>query len=154
MIDPATGKFRSGVGRRYDPENWQDHIFRVGKKYSAGVKISGGSDKTTYFTSINYLNDEGYYIRSKYSRLTATTNLDYSPKKWLTANFKAMYAYSRINNVGQSDVYLLFIPYLYIMPTEVSNKTIALAVTRTIMVKMRAIPELSLLEPILQVHYS
>ena len=104
VIDPATGKFRSGVGRRYDPESWQDHIFRVGKKYSAGVKISGGSDKTTYFTSINYLNDEGYYIRSKYSRLTATTNLDYSPKKWLTANFKAMYAYSRINNVGQSDV--------------------------------------------------
>lgn len=103
VIDHATGKFKSGVGRRYDPENWQDHIFRVGKKYSAGVKISGGSDKTTYFTSINYLNDEGYYIRSKYNRLTATTNLDYSPKKWLTANFKAMYAYSTMNHVGQDE---------------------------------------------------
>lgn len=103
VIDPTTGKIRSGLGTRYRPENWQDHIFRIGKKYSAGVKISGGSDKTTYFTSINYLNDEGYYIRSKYNRLTATTNLDYSPKKWLTANFKAMYAYSTMNRIGQGE---------------------------------------------------
>lgn len=103
VIDPKTGKIRSGLGRKYSPESWQDHIFRIGKKYSAGVKISGGSDKTTYFTSINYLNDEGYYIRSKYNRLTATTNLDYSPKKWLTANFKAMYAYSTMNRLGQGD---------------------------------------------------
>ncbi len=119
VIDPATGKFRSGVGRRYNLESWQDHIFRVGKKYSAGVKISGGSDKTTYFTSLNYLNDEGYYINSKYNRLTATTNLDYSPKKWLTANFKAMYAYSTMNSVGQEEAanngfnFVYYVPPIY-----------------------------------------
>lgn len=125
VIDPKTGKFRSDVGRKFTPEDWQDHIFRVGKKYSAGVKISGGSDKTTYFTSVNYLNDEGYYINSKFNRLSATTNLDYSPKKWLTANFKAMYAYSRMNRTGQSNVnnngfnFVYYIPPVY--PVFVHN---------------------------------
>ncbi len=103
VIDPATRKFKEGVSRRYSPEVWKDHIFRIGKKYSAGVKLSGGSDKTTYYTSINFLQDEGYYINSDYKRLTALSNLDYSPKKWLTANFKAQYAFSNMNNAGQTD---------------------------------------------------
>lgn len=103
IIDPLTGKFNPSAQRRYNPESWKEHLFHTAKKYMAGVKISGGSDKTTYYTSINFLNDEGYSINSNYKRLSALSNIDYSPKKWLTANFKAQYSFSNMNNVGQEE---------------------------------------------------
>ncbi len=102
IINSANGKFNSDVAKLYEPENWYDHMFHTGMKTGVGVKISGGSDKTTYYTSVNFLKDEGYYIQSDFKRLTTLTNLDYAPKKWLTANFKMQYAYYTMNNVGQS----------------------------------------------------
>ncbi len=102
IIDPNTGKFIDGVEKIYEPESWKDHIFHVGKKYDFGIKMSGGSDKTTYYTSVNFTNDEGYYIQSDFKRLSALSNIDYSPKKWINANFKMQYAYFTMNDVGQS----------------------------------------------------
>ena len=96
------GTFNNEAQMKYTPESWYDNMFHTGIKSGVGVRISGGSDKTTYYTSANFLNDEGYYIQSNFRRLTTLSNLDYSPKKWLTANFKMQYSYSTMNNVGQS----------------------------------------------------
>ncbi len=101
IIDSKTGKFKDGVNRKYTPESWEKEIFNNAPRFSAGIKLSGGADKTTYYTSVNFLSDKGYYINSDFKRLTALSNLDYSPKKWLTANFKAQYAYSTANDGGQ-----------------------------------------------------
>ncbi|HRS68467.1 MAG TPA: SusC/RagA family TonB-linked outer membrane protein, partial [Paludibacteraceae bacterium] len=103
LIDPTTGKFYTDVQRRYTPENWADHIFGIGQKYEANVKIHGGSDKTTYFTSFGYLKDEGYYIGSDYSRFTARTNIDHQAKKWLKGNVNMAYTYAETNQPGQGD---------------------------------------------------
>lgn len=101
LIDPATGKFYEGTDRKYTPENWQDYIFRTGHKFEATVKFSGGSDKTTYYTSFGYLKDQGYYIASDYNRLTTRSNLNFQPKKWLRGDLNISYAYSEMNNPGQ-----------------------------------------------------
>jgi TonB-linked SusC/RagA family outer membrane protein len=81
--------------------SWRDAIFRVGQKLDATVKLSGGTEKTTYFTSIGYLKDEGYYIGSTYDRLTIRSNVDFQPKKWLKGNVKVAYTYSKQNAAGQ-----------------------------------------------------
>ena len=103
IIDPKTGKFKEGVNRKYQSDDWEKEMFHNAPKFSAGIKLSGGADKTTYYTSINFLSDNGYYINSDFKRLTALSNLDYSPKKWLTANFKAQYTHTRMNSAGQGD---------------------------------------------------
>lgn len=110
LINPATGKFyvdRSGqleaqeqAGYR-GTESWQDAMFHVGKKLNANVKIHGGSDKTTYYTSFGYLNDEGYYIGSDYSRFSARSNITHQAKKWLKGTVNMAYSYSELNNPGQ-----------------------------------------------------
>ena len=106
IIDPNTGKFRSNValkpGYREQPySTWEDNIFRVGQKLDASVKIHGGTDKTTYYTSIGYLMDEGYYIGSDYNRFTARANIDHQAKKWLKGNMNMSYSYSEFNAPGQ-----------------------------------------------------
>lgn len=107
LVDPYTGKFFDGVqlkqGYIDDPEQgWQKAIFRNGDKVEANLKIHGGSDKTTYYTSFGYLKDEGYYIGSDYDRLTARVNVNHEAKKWLKGNLNMSYAYSHKNMPGQS----------------------------------------------------
>jgi len=95
----------SGVGRKagYETmESWKDAIFRIGQKAEATVKIRGGSDKTTYYTSFGYLKDEGYYQASDFSRFTVRSNIEYKPKKWLKGTLNMSYAYSTMNNPDQS----------------------------------------------------
>ena len=104
QINPNFGKFRSGVaqlpGYETDP-GWQKSLFRTGQKYEATVKISGGSEKTTYYTSFGYLKDQGYYIGSDYSRATARVNVSHEAKKWLKGSMNMNYSYSVFDNPGQ-----------------------------------------------------
>ena len=54
LIDGTTGKFYPDVKRKKQFEqmdSWYNAIFRTGQKAEATVKISGGTDKTTYYTS-------------------------------------------------------------------------------------------------------
>ena len=101
------GKFLSEAdGVHYKPgmdnlPSWRDALFRTGQKLDATLKISGGTEKTTYYTSIGYLKDEGYYIGSSFDRLTIRSNVDFQPKKWLKGNVNLAYTYSKRNAAGQ-----------------------------------------------------
>ncbi len=82
-------------------ESWKDAIFRVGQKYEASVKFHGGNDQLSYYTSIGYLKDEGYYQSSDFSRFNVRSNLDYAPKKWLKGNLNVAYSYTDMNSPDQ-----------------------------------------------------
>ena len=101
LIDPATGKFRAGVTRKYSPESWEDHIFRTGIKKEASLKMSGGNDKTQYYTSVGYLGDEGYYLESDFQRLNTRLNVNHKVKDWLTGSVNISYSNMETNNPGQ-----------------------------------------------------
>ena len=106
LINPESGEFFDDIqlkqGYIDEPTtSWQKAIFRNGQKLDATLKISGGSDKTTYYTSFGYLKDEGYYIGSDYSRLQARINVDHQAKKWLKGSMNMSYSYSIYNNPGQ-----------------------------------------------------
>lgn len=106
LINGYTGKFYPEVALQPQYQNmttWEDAIFRVGQKAEATVKISGGTEKTTYYTSFGYLKDEGYYIGSDYDRFTARANIQHQAKKWLKGSMNMAYTYSTLNNPGQDD---------------------------------------------------
>ena len=102
LIDPATGKVRDGVTRKYSPENWRDYAFQSSRRIEANVNMGGSADKTSYFSSLGYLKDEGYSVNSDYERLTARLNLQHKPKDWLDAKMNIGYTHSQSNNAGQS----------------------------------------------------
>lgn len=106
LINGYTGKFYDDVQMlpQYQKmTSWKDAIFRVGQKVDATVRIHGGSEKTTYYTSFGYLKDEGYYIGSDYDRFTVRSNISHQAKKWLKGTLNMAYTYSSMNNPGQGD---------------------------------------------------
>ena len=82
-------------------ESWKDAIFRVGQKADASIRFHGGTEKMSYFTSIGYLKDEGYYQASDFSRFNVRSNLDFKPKKWLKGTLNIAYTYSDFNAPDQ-----------------------------------------------------
>lgn len=96
--------FDYAIGRRPGYENlesWEDAIFGVGQKIDASVRFHGGSETVSYYTSVGYLFDEGYYQSSDFSRFTVRSNIDYKPKKWLKAGLNFAYTYSDFNAPDQ-----------------------------------------------------
>jgi len=103
LIDPETRMVRDGVTRRYDPENWEDYGFQSSIRNEANLKISGGSEKSSYYASIGYLNDEGYIIDSDFERISGRLNMTHQVKDWLSGSVNIGYSLSETNNNGQSD---------------------------------------------------
>ncbi|MGV0922266.1 SusC/RagA family TonB-linked outer membrane protein [Empedobacter tilapiae] len=102
LIDPVTGKVRDGVTRKYNPENWEDYAFQTSKRSETNMSISGGSDKTTYYTSFGYLKDEGYIVNSEFEKYSTRLNITHKAKDWLTGSVDMGYAYSKSKNNGQT----------------------------------------------------
>ncbi len=102
LIDPATHTVRSGVARKYDPENWEDYGFQNSSRTEANLTFRGGSQNTKYFTSFGYLKDVGYIINSDFKRYNATMNLQSNIRPWLSTTTKMSYSGTETNNNGQT----------------------------------------------------
>ena len=85
-------------GEFYDPTllgkgtDWQKELFRRTSMYKHSLSLSGGSDKTTYFLSGEYLNQEGIAIGSGFNRYGFRLNLDNKAYKWLTIGVNLNYS--------------------------------------------------------------
>ena len=102
LIDPITRTVRPGVTQKYVPEYWGDHAFQSSIRTEANLKMSGGGEKSKYYTSLGYLDDIGYSINSDYKRYSSRINLTQDVKEWLKVNTNLGYAYSVQNTNGQS----------------------------------------------------
>lgn len=67
----------------YNDLDWFKELTRVGKRQDYSVSASGGTEKSDYYFSVGYLNEEGYVINSNYERLTARSSINMKPTKWL-----------------------------------------------------------------------
>ncbi len=102
LIDPTTRTVRPGISRRYIPEDWGNFAFQTSLRNEANLKMSGGGDNNRYFASVGYLDSQGYSLNSDFTRISSRLNLTQDLNKWLKANFNLGYAYSVINNNGQT----------------------------------------------------
>jgi TonB-linked SusC/RagA family outer membrane protein len=70
----------SKLGRGTD---WQDAMFRTGQVQNHQLSFSGGSDKTNYYLSMGYFDQEGTLIGSDFRRYSTRFNLDHQIKSWM-----------------------------------------------------------------------
>lgn len=74
--------------------DWQDEIFRraFGQEYM--LSLSGGNDKTGYFISGNYLNQDGVINNSSFKRYSIRSNINSKLTNKITATLNITGAYS------------------------------------------------------------
>lgn len=66
-----------------DDLDWASPLQRVGKRSDYSMSLNGGNDKTQYYMSVGYLNDQGYLIKSDFERFTGRLSVDSKIKSWL-----------------------------------------------------------------------
>ncbi|TDE14670.1 SusC/RagA family TonB-linked outer membrane protein [Dyadobacter psychrotolerans] len=58
--------------------DWQDELFRTASVQNHSVSFVGGSNKTSIFSSFDYMNQEGIIVHSNFKRIGGRVNVDHS----------------------------------------------------------------------------
>lgn len=64
--------------------DWQDELFNSAPMMKNQLSLSGGTEKTTYYLSGEYLDQDGVASGSGFKRYSFRTNIDSRPRTWLT----------------------------------------------------------------------
>lgn len=76
------GKIVAGATPLWD-DSWEDALSQDAHYTDISASISGGSERTKYYFSLGYLNDQGAYICSGFKRYNLRTNITTDLRKWL-----------------------------------------------------------------------
>jgi len=82
--------------------DWQDALFRRTNLYKHSLTISGGTDKTTFYFSGDYLKQDGVALGSGFDRASIRLNLDNQANKWLKfgTNLSAFTTKEKVNTTN------------------------------------------------------
>ncbi|MDR2282654.1 MAG: SusC/RagA family TonB-linked outer membrane protein [Sphingobacterium sp.] len=81
----ADGKMNPEAKLKYDDFDWLNAMQRTGKRTDANLNFSGALDKSDYYVSVGYLNDQGYLLKSDFKRYNGRINVNSKIKDWLRA---------------------------------------------------------------------
>lgn len=84
LIDPVTGKLNPNAQLLWN-DSWNDVLFQTARRQDYNFNISGASDKTDFFLSAGYVNEEGVTKFTDYERFTTRLNLNTQARTWLKA---------------------------------------------------------------------
>ncbi|MES2775522.1 MAG: TonB-dependent receptor [Bacteroidota bacterium] len=96
------GKLKAGLSPVWNT-NWVDELTReTAARQDHNINISGGSDKSTYFFSTGYIDQQGYLITSQYKRVNSRFNFTTDVNNWLQLGLRSQYVYSDQNYPNQN----------------------------------------------------
>lgn len=84
LFDPATGKILPGNEVVWaDDVNWRDYVERTGIRHDANISISGGTQRSDFYGSFGYTNEQGYWVGSQLERYSINAAVNSQIAKWL-----------------------------------------------------------------------
>ncbi len=78
------GQWDTDPNTTYD---WQDVAFQKGKYDQMDLQVNGGNEKTKFFGSLQYLDQDGIMVGNSLNRISGRLNLDHTANDWLTIGF-------------------------------------------------------------------
>ncbi|WP_456438635.1 SusC/RagA family TonB-linked outer membrane protein [Psychroserpens sp.] len=97
----ANGNLVPGANLLWETD-WEDELIREDvPRINHNLSISGGSDKTTYFFSLDYLKEDGPVITSDFERISTRLNLETQVNDWLKVGVNTSYSRSTSGNPNQ-----------------------------------------------------
>ena len=92
------GKLNKSAKERYN-DSFADALFDSAMRQEYQVSASGGTDKTNYYLSMGYLDNDSYVIGSDYNRISARANVNSQLKPWLKVGTNIAYSVTEQNGV-------------------------------------------------------
>lgn len=75
-------------------DDWNKAAYKDALRQDYNISIKGATDRSSYYTSLGYLSDDGVIANSSYERISARLKADYQAKKWLKVGVNAQYVHS------------------------------------------------------------
>ncbi len=100
-----------GYFPQYDPSrpdsdyDWRDALFRKGKTQSYEFNISGGNEKTQFFTSFSTFKSEGVAVGSNFERLTARVKVDHKANDFITLGINTNLNFTKQKTIPANSLY-------------------------------------------------
>lgn len=88
----ASGNLVSGAKLVVNTD-WQDEVFNPASTYDVNASVSGGFNKTKYFFSVGYLDQDGISPSANYKRYSGSFNASSEANSWLTVGLNAKFSY-------------------------------------------------------------
>jgi len=104
---PGNSKFIPYIYNPYPglpATNWMNLVLRKAYTKSIDVAASGGSEKSTYYISGGYLNQQGTIITNGLEKYMARINVTSEPVSWLRTGANISLTYSKNNRVPGSNL--------------------------------------------------
>jgi TonB-linked SusC/RagA family outer membrane protein len=92
------GTLNPSAVNNFEGLDWFDELQRTGDRKEYNLTYSGGSEKTDFYTSVNYLNEQGFIINSDIERFTGRVNVNTQATKWLRTGLNLSATLSEGNN--------------------------------------------------------
>lgn len=82
---------------------WNDYIFQTGFQHSHNVAASGGTDKSQYYVSFGFTEQEGIVRSNDMNRLTLKADLTQQATKWLRIGLNGQMSRTKLNGISNSE---------------------------------------------------
>ncbi|MBR5204242.1 MAG: TonB-dependent receptor [Bacteroidaceae bacterium] len=99
----ADGKLVSDaqiLGGYADDLDWYDEAIRSGYRQEYTLSGNAATEKSNYYFSLGYLDEQGYVTNSAFDRLSARGVINITPKKWLSAGVTINATHQNYNNTN------------------------------------------------------
>lgn len=97
-----TGNLVAGATLLWET-NWEREVLRRNYlRQNHNVSVSGGGEKTVYFFSADYLNEEGSVVTSNFERISSRINVESRINDWLKLGLNTSFSYSISGNPDQT----------------------------------------------------
>ncbi|UOX32225.1 TonB-dependent receptor [Flavobacterium sediminilitoris] len=91
--------------------DWADVFFRTGKTTSHELSVRGGSEKTRFYNSLSYFEQEGIAERSDLQRFTFRSNMENKASDKTTLGYNISLNFSKQNEIDSEGAVALQNPY-------------------------------------------
>ncbi|WP_147676110.1 SusC/RagA family TonB-linked outer membrane protein [Algibacter pacificus] len=75
--------------------NWQKEIFRSAPIMNHQISVNGGNEKTKFYTSVNYFEQDGIVINSDFNRISMRLNVNHKVNDWFKVGNNLTFSKSR-----------------------------------------------------------
>ena len=93
----------------YDPSGktstkWQNEVFQTAPTTNHQLSLSGGNEKTQFYSGLGFTQNKGVVLGSSFSRFSGRLNVDHKVNDWLKASFRQMLSFNSTKGYAdQSD---------------------------------------------------